>query len=191
MSSSAVDDGVVAAAASASSTTKEEQEKSVEKSPQLTSKARSDFLFLEEIGEGSYSTVYVGSERATHRRYAIKVCSKRQIAKEKKVGSVLYQCFSVNDAFSFQVQQIFREKECLTLLSKTENYHPFITRLYCTFQDEDSLYFVMTLASRKDLLQILKQRKKFSVDEARFAVSEIAVALGLCWIFLVCLKFRI
>uniref|UniRef100_A0A914Y9Z8 non-specific serine/threonine protein kinase n=1 Tax=Panagrolaimus superbus TaxID=310955 RepID=A0A914Y9Z8_9BILA len=35
----------------------------------------------------------------------------------------------------------------------------------------------MSLASRKDLLQVLKKKKKFSIDETRFVVAEIAVAL--------------
>uniref|UniRef100_A0AC34G199 Non-specific serine/threonine protein kinase n=1 Tax=Panagrolaimus sp. ES5 TaxID=591445 RepID=A0AC34G199_9BILA len=131
-----------------------------ENAPALSSKTPKDFLLLEELGEGSYSTVHIGCERTTSRKFAIKICSKLQILREKKTT------------------QIFREKECLTKLSTNENYHPFIVRLYCTFQDKESLYFVMSLASRKDLLQVLKKKKNFSIDEARFAVAEIAVALG-------------
>ncbi|KAE9553121.1 hypothetical protein FO519_003674 [Halicephalobus sp. NKZ332] len=123
-------------------------------------KTKSDFLFLEELGEGSYSTVYLGSEKETHTRFAIKVCSKAQILREKKIT------------------QIFREKECLTLLSTKENYHKLVIRLYCTFQDTESLYFVLSLASRRDLLAVLKKKKKLSIEEARFASAEIAVALG-------------
>uniref|UniRef100_A0AC34F6B8 Protein kinase domain-containing protein n=1 Tax=Panagrolaimus sp. ES5 TaxID=591445 RepID=A0AC34F6B8_9BILA len=130
-----------------------------ENAPALSSKTRNDFLLLEELGEGSYSTVHIGCERTTSRKFAIKICSKLQILREKKTT------------------QIFREKECLTKLSTNENYHPFIVRLYCTFQDQESLYFVMSLASRKDLLQVLRKKKKFSIDEARFASAEIAVAL--------------
>uniref|UniRef100_A0A914Q1Q0 non-specific serine/threonine protein kinase n=1 Tax=Panagrolaimus davidi TaxID=227884 RepID=A0A914Q1Q0_9BILA len=130
-----------------------------ENAPELSSKSPKDFFLLEEIGEGSYSTVHIGCERKTSRKFAIKICSKLQIIREKKTT------------------QIFREKECLTLLSTNENFHPFIVRLYCTFQDKESLYFVMSLASRKDLLQVLKKKKKFSIEEARFAAAEIAVAL--------------
>uniref|UniRef100_A0A7E4V6U5 non-specific serine/threonine protein kinase n=1 Tax=Panagrellus redivivus TaxID=6233 RepID=A0A7E4V6U5_PANRE len=122
-------------------------------------KTKADFLFLEELGEGSYSTVYLGSDRNTHTRFAIKVCSKAQIMREKKI------------------QQIFREKECLQKLSRPESYHPFIVRLYCTFQDNESLYFVLSLASRQDLLGVLKKKKKLTVEEARFTTSEIVAAL--------------
>lgn len=46
---------------------------------------KANFLFLNELGVGSYSTVYLCSQRETSRRFAIKVCSKRQIIREKKV----------------------------------------------------------------------------------------------------------
>lgn len=49
-------------------------------------KTRNDFLFLEELGEGSFSTVFLVSEKETRRRFAIKVCYKAQILREKKVS---------------------------------------------------------------------------------------------------------
>ena len=153
-------------------------------------RTRADFLFLEELGEGSYSTVYLGSEKETHRRFAIKVCSKAQIVREKKVcifryidyvgvDIVSFHRSSIYGVYSvFQITQIFREKECLTLLSTKENYHPFVIRLYCTFQDAESLYFVLSLASRKDLLAVLRKKKKLTIEEAKFVNAEITVALG-------------
>lgn len=50
------------------------------------SQCKANFLFLHELGEGSYSTVYLCSHRLTSRKFAIKVCSKRQIIREKKVN---------------------------------------------------------------------------------------------------------
>lgn len=46
---------------------------------------RKDFLFLEELGEGSFSTVFLASEKNTKKKFAIKVCFKAQIIREKKV----------------------------------------------------------------------------------------------------------
>lgn len=37
-------------------------------------RVRDDFLFLHELGEGSFSTVYLATERSTSRRFAVKVC---------------------------------------------------------------------------------------------------------------------
>uniref|UniRef100_A0AC34QSB3 Non-specific serine/threonine protein kinase n=1 Tax=Panagrolaimus sp. JU765 TaxID=591449 RepID=A0AC34QSB3_9BILA len=138
----------------------EENVQNLESTPKAVIKAKDDFLFLAELGEGSYSTVYLGCERKTSEKFAIKVCLKKQIIRENKTA------------------QVFREKECLMLLSKPENCHPFIVRLYCTFQDADSLYFVLSLASNKDLFAILKKNKKLSVDETKFVSSEIISALG-------------
>lgn len=48
-----------------------------------------DFVFKQELGHGSYSTVYKAVDRTNANRvYAIKVCSKQHIIKEK--GQVRY-----------------------------------------------------------------------------------------------------
>lgn len=48
-------------------------------------KTLNDFYILNEIGEGSYSTVYLASTKDKHNRCALKVCSKLRIQREKKV----------------------------------------------------------------------------------------------------------
>lgn len=48
-------------------------------------KTLNDFYILNEIGEGSYSTVMLASTKETHTRYALKMCSKMRIQREKKV----------------------------------------------------------------------------------------------------------
>lgn len=78
-----------------------------------------------------------------------------------------------------KVKQIFREKEILILLSTKENTHPLIIHLFCTFQDTDSLYFVMTLAPCKDLLTKIKKLKNFTSQQAQFVAGEILLALGI------------
>ncbi|VDD89742.1 unnamed protein product [Enterobius vermicularis] len=123
-------------------------------------KTKADFLFLNEIGDGSFSTVYTVKERSTGREFAAKVCTKKLIIKDRKV------------------QQIYREKEALARLSKTGNLHPFIIQVYCTFQDPESLYIVTTLAKGGELLEKLKKQKVFSLETTRFYVSEIVAALA-------------
>uniref|UniRef100_A0A914EAZ0 non-specific serine/threonine protein kinase n=1 Tax=Acrobeloides nanus TaxID=290746 RepID=A0A914EAZ0_9BILA len=124
-----------------------------------TLRSRSDFLELEELGEGSFSTVYLVSEKSTSKKFALKQCYKAQILREKKV------------------HQIFREKEILSFLSTKEHAHPFIVQLYCTFQDQGCLYFVMTLALKRDLLGKLKKLKHLSVKQTIFVASEVTSAL--------------
>lgn len=64
------------------------------------------------------------------------------------------------------------------ILSTEANCHPFIVQLYCTFQDKESLYFVLTYASRKDLLRFMKKERPFSTEKAKFVGCEVLSSLG-------------
>ncbi|KDN43097.1 hypothetical protein K437DRAFT_237393 [Tilletiaria anomala UBC 951] len=136
-----------------------------------------DFDFGEVLGEGSYSTVIQAwdllsnrrkgqendherltsssaaqaiagvqrSERSSSREgkkvYAIKVLDKVHILKQKKQ------------------KYVGVEKEALSLLIKL----PGVVTLFWTFQDRDSLYFVLELAENGELLSFIK--KLGSLDE--------------------------
>ncbi|KAL1306132.1 hypothetical protein AAFC00_004246 [Neodothiora populina] len=110
-----------------------------------------DFNFGRTLGEGSYSTVLAATDRQTMREYAIKVLDKRHIIKEKKVKYVNI------------------EKDALNRLTE----HPGIVRLYYTFQDERSLYFVLDVANGGELLGVLKKMGTFDEDCARFYSAQI------------------
>lgn len=116
-----------------------------------TKKGVKDFNFGRTLGEGSYSTVLAATDRQTSREYAIKVLDKRHIIKEKKVKYVNI------------------EKDTLNRLTE----HPGIVRLYYTFQDERSLYFVLDLATGGELLGVLKKTTSFDEDCSRFYGAEI------------------
>ncbi|KAK4697235.1 3-phosphoinositide dependent protein kinase-1, partial [Lecanoromycetidae sp. Uapishka_2] len=110
-----------------------------------------DFHFGRTLGEGSYSTVMAATDRETGKEYAIKVLDKRHIIKEKKVKYVNI------------------EKDTLNRLTD----HPGVVRLYYTFQDEQSLYFVLDLASQGELLGVLKRMTTFDEECTRFYGAEI------------------
>uniref|UniRef100_A0A0K0EZJ7 non-specific serine/threonine protein kinase n=1 Tax=Strongyloides venezuelensis TaxID=75913 RepID=A0A0K0EZJ7_STRVS len=120
---------------------------------------KDDFYFLYELGTGSFSTVYCCSKKDTSKRYAIKCVLKNQIIRERKT------------------QHIMREKASMMLLSTEKNEHPFVIKLFGTFQDNDNLYFVMNLAENKDIKFLLKKVKKFSVNQAKFIITELVEAL--------------
>jgi 3-phosphoinositide dependent protein kinase-1 len=84
-------------------------------------KKKDDFQFERILGEGSYSTVFLATEKTSKKKYALKVLDKRHIIREKKV------------------QHVSREKEILSLLN-----HPFFVKLYFTFQDTDNLCILST-----------------------------------------------
>lgn len=110
-----------------------------------------DFQFGRTLGEGSYSTVIAATDRQTGKEYAIKVLDKKHIIKEKKVKYVNI------------------EKDTLNRLTD----HPGVVRLYYTFQDELSLYFVLDLASSGELLGVLKRMTTFDEECTRFYGAEI------------------
>ena len=119
----------------------------------VVKKGVKDFNFGRTLGEGSYSTVCLNAtqlhstiltfraqvlaatDRTTLKEYAIKVLDKRHIIKEEKVKYVNI------------------EKNTLNRLGE----HPGVVRLYYTFQDERSLYFVLDLATGGELLGTLKR----------------------------------
>ncbi|KAF7846552.1 hypothetical protein BT93_L4168 [Corymbia citriodora subsp. variegata] len=117
----------------------------------IIKKGVKDFNFGRTLGEGSYSTVLAATDRQTHREYAVKVLDKRHIIKEKKVKYVNI------------------EKDALNRLTE----HPGIVRLYYTFQDERSLYFVLDLANAGELLGVLKRMTTFDEECTRFYAAQI------------------
>jgi 3-phosphoinositide dependent protein kinase-1 len=110
-----------------------------------------DFSFGHVLGEGSYSTVVLATDRQTLNEYAIKILDKRHIIKEKKVKYVNI------------------EKDTLNRLTD----HPGIVRLYYTFQDERSLYFVLDLCKGGELLGVLKRMSTFDEECTRFYGAQI------------------
>jgi 3-phosphoinositide dependent protein kinase-1 len=114
-----------------------------------------DFSFGRVLGEGSYSTVYMATDRQTLKEYAVKVLEKRHIIKEKKIKYVNI------------------EKNTLNRLTE----HPGIVRLYYTFQDETSLYYVLDLCNGGELLGVLKKTGTFDIECTRFYGAQILDAI--------------
>ena len=131
--------------------TKQETDANGKSVTRYVKKGVKDFSFGRTLGEGSYSTVLLAQDRQTHKEYAIKILDKRHIIKEKKVKYVNI------------------EKNTLNRLTD----HPGIVRLYYTFQDERSLYFVLDLASGGELLGHLKRMSTFSEECTRFYAAQI------------------
>ncbi|KAK0043410.1 3-phosphoinositide-dependent protein kinase 1 [Biomphalaria pfeifferi] len=117
-------------------------------------KTPNDFIFGKVIGEGSYSTVYLAKEVSTQKEFAIKVCDKKHLIRERKTHFVM------------------REKEVLMKLD-----HPFFIKLAYTFQDTERLYYVLTYARNGELLVYLHKLSAFDVPCTRFYTAEIVLAL--------------
>jgi len=143
-----------------------------------------DYKFIRLLGEGSFSSVYLavdanvtvpqGTQPSTGdsltitdnktttttvpaiRKYAIKVCQKAHIKRQGKQVAIM------------------REKEIMNMLNQSPNSH-FI-KLYCTFQDIERLYFVMSYAAHGDLLTYM-QDNPLSLNSVKIFTKQLIEAL--------------
>ncbi|KAI0645494.1 kinase-like protein [Trametes meyenii] len=116
-----------------------------------------DFEFLDELGEGSYSTVYHGRLRSTGQEYAIKRIDKAHLKRHQKEATAL------------------AEKNTLVRLGSG---HPGIVRLHWTFQDEWSLFFVLDLARNGELQTRISSMGSLSIHCVRYYSAQIVDALA-------------
>jgi len=123
-------------------------------------KCESDFYFGRIIGEGAFSNVYLCKDVKSEREFAIKVCNKMHIIREKKT------------------EAIKREKE--TMLKITANWSttsPFFVRLYATFHNSENLFFVLSYAKRGDMFRFIKKMAAKEVDVTQFYAAELVQAI--------------
>lgn len=123
--------------------------------PRIIRRAVHDFIFGKTLGEGSYSTVVLATDKHTQRKYAVKILDKRHIIKEKKVKYVNI------------------EKHALNRLQDRIG----IILLYFTFQDKHSLYFVLDYASNGELLTLIKKYGTLNEDCTRYYAVQLLDAI--------------
>ena len=123
-------------------------------------KDESDFYFGRIIGEGSFSTVYLCQEVNSKKEWAIKVCNKNHILRERKSKAIM------------------REKEILLKLTSNWNPRaPYFVKLYATFTNTENLFFVLSYAKKGDMLKFIKKMAAKEVDVTQFYAAEIVQAL--------------
>jgi len=123
-------------------------------------KEEKDFFFGRIIGEGAFSTVYLSRDIDRDKEFAIKVCNKNHIIREKKT------------------EAIKREKE--TMLKVSSNWSesaPFFVQLYATFHNHENLFFVLSYARRGDMLKFIKKMAAKEVDVTQFYAAELVQAV--------------
>ena len=75
-----------------------------------------------------------------------------------------------------KMEYVLREKSALQILSK---YNSFFVKLYCTFQDSERLYFVLTYAKNGELLTKINEHKGLDIVIVKYYAAEILMALEL------------
>ena len=85
---------------------------------------RHDFEQIKVIGRGAFSRVILVRKKDTGRLYAMKIMRKDKLSREQKV------------------KPIINERKIMEKIN-----HPFIIKLYWSFQSKTELFFVMDLCT--------------------------------------------
>lgn len=124
---------------------------------QVVKRGIKDFIFGDTLGDGSYSTVLLATSRESGKKYAVKVLSKEYLIRQKKVKYVNI------------------EKSALQRLNNSRG----VIKLFFTFQDESSLYFLLEYAPNGDFLSVMKKFGSLSEECACYYAAQIIDSISL------------
>ncbi|KNC52113.1 akt protein [Thecamonas trahens ATCC 50062] len=114
-----------------------------------------DFELLQLLGKGSFGKVMLARKRGEEQLYAIKILKKDVVLEHE------------------EVEHTQAERRVLSTMD-----HPFLVRMYYSFQTDDRLYFVMDYVRGGELFYHMQRSGKFSEERAKFYAAEIVCALG-------------
>ena len=114
-----------------------------------------DFVIEKFLGKGATGKVLlVSNKKKPNKYYAMKIIRKSDV-------------YSANLASKIKLEK--------QVLQKSVN--PFIVKLNYSFQSPTKIYLVMEYLSGGDLFHLLRQKKRFSLNAARFYLAEIVLSL--------------
>jgi len=113
-----------------------------------------DFQILRTLGTGSFGRVHLTRSIHNGRFYAMKVLKKERVVNMK------------------QVEHTNDERRMLKLAQ-----HPFIIRMWGTFQDCHNLFMIMDYIEGGELFSLLRKSQRFPTPVAKFYAAETFLAI--------------
>lgn len=113
-----------------------------------------DFQILRTLGTGSFGRVHLTRSIHNGRFYAMKTLKKERVVNMK------------------QVEHTNDERRMLKLAQ-----HPFIIRMWGTFQDCNNLFMIMDYIEGGELFSLLRKSQRFPTPVAKFYAAEVFLAI--------------
>lgn len=118
-------------------------------------KTLDDYDFLKILGRGTFGVVVLSRDKKSKKVYAMKIIPKKKLI-----------------AKNFPPDRILTEKKILC-----ESVHPHIVHMNYSFQDANSLYFVMQFLPGGSMNEHLNSRFRFSETRVRFYGAQVLSGL--------------
>lgn len=113
-----------------------------------------DFIRLDVLGEGGYGKVFLVKKKDNEKLYALKK------VKKKLFNNIL------------RLKDAINEKNIMIRSS-----HPFIVKLYFSFQDKKNLYYCMEYVEGGVLFKYIREQGRLSENITRFYIAQVVMAL--------------
>ncbi|CAD8106027.1 unnamed protein product [Paramecium primaurelia] len=117
------------------------------------------FYFLQCIGVGGFSRVYLVRCKSNGQFMALKMISKQFIQEHDK----------------FQIIQ--NERNIMVALAEQSNSHPFLCKLLSVFETKSWVCFALEYCPGGELFQQLKRVKRMDEQQAKFYFSQVCLAI--------------
>ena len=114
---------------------------------EITSKGQTkitfnDFYTLNVLGKGSYAKVVLVKKKTSGVLFAMKIIKKSLIEKKKKEENAIME------------MNIYLHSD-----------HPFIIKLFFTFQNERKIFYILEYCPGGELFNLLCKKRKFNEDQ--------------------------
>jgi cGMP-dependent protein kinase len=121
--------------------------------PASTKITREELQLVGLLGRGSFGLVQLMKHKTTKQTFALKQVCKSQVV---QLG---------------QQEHVISEKNVMAQMN-----HPFIVKLYATYKDHDFLYFLLDVCLGGELFTLLRQRRCFDEETAKFYAASVVLA---------------